>query len=1335
MPKNTKFRRAFSLLIAFLFILECFPARTFAASAPALTYSIDVEGAKETDGTNVFYANQRGDTVTVRFIMRRTDSQESYSLNTMQNEIEYDMSFFEFVESSISADKSGVDAELQTRVMGQEIVKVSALNGSEFASEQVMCSFQLKIKSDAQSDSGWARCSEAKAVATDYASATVTERNLEVRLKQSGLTVTATGYDGDYDGAEHAVTATPNVTDGTTVEYSVDNGANWSETAPSLKDAGTVAVKVRAKNDAYFDATADAELKITPKALTVTANAASKTFGDADPDLTYSADGLVSGDSVSGTLERAAGENAGTYAISQGTLSAGDNYAVSFQGANFTISPKDISAASISLSAHTLTYTGAEQNVSVNAVTLDGATLTETDYAVSGDTRGTNVGSFTVTVTGQGNYTGSASVEWNIVTAGMNAKAENVSATYDKQPHGITVTGAPSGATITYSTDNATYSETNPSFTDAGARGVYYKITASGYDEFDGSATVTIAKRPIVVSSIAAEDKVYDGNTNATLIYDNATFDGIIDGDSLTVTASGAFDSADAGENKTVTITGLALGGDAASNYELASEGQQASASANITPADMTVTATGYEGVYDRKPHSPAVDAPDGAEILWSDAANGTYAAETPSFIDAGTYTAYYRVQRANYQTVSGSVTVTIAQKSVEGATILLEQNEFIYDGETKTAVVQMVTLPDGYILSETDYSVSDNQTANAGYYLLTVTGQGNYKDTAKVSWTIRNAGASGISAANISTTYDGNPRSISVVGAPDGATITYSTDGETYSGTNPEYTDAGTSQTVYYRVTATNYDEFNGSATITIAKRPVTVSGITAANKAYDGNVNATLIYDGVTFNGIVDGDELSVSATGTFADAEVGDGKTVNITNLTLGGKSVGNYQLLANGQQTETTASITANALTVTASGYSGVYDGAAHGITVNAPDGATVTYSETESGTYGAENPTYQNAGTYTVFYKVTMTGSTDVGGSETVTISKKDIVISGITAANKPYDGNTDATLDYSGVTFIGIVDGDELTVTASGTFADAEVGNAKAVSITNLTLDGTDAGNYQLAASGQQTATTANITANPLNVTSSDYSGVYDGAAHGITLNAPDGATVTYSETESGTYGAENPAYKNAGTYTVFYKVTLTGSDDVSGSQTVNISRKEIVVSGITAANKAYDGNTNATLIYDNVTFNGIISGDELTVSATGTFADAETGNGKTVSITNLTLGGASVGNYQLAASGQQTETTASITANALNVTASGYSGVYDGTAHGITVNAPDGATVTYSETESGTYGAENPAYKNAGTYTVFYKVTLTGFRRCERRSDGQHQSERNCRFRHYGGK
>lgn len=72
--------------------------------------------------------------------------------------------------------------------------------------------------------------------------------------------------------------------------------------------------------------------------ITVTANALSKVFGTADPLLTHSVTPqLQPGDSFTGTLVRVAGENAGTYAINQGTLSAGPNYIITYVGALFTI--------------------------------------------------------------------------------------------------------------------------------------------------------------------------------------------------------------------------------------------------------------------------------------------------------------------------------------------------------------------------------------------------------------------------------------------------------------------------------------------------------------------------------------------------------------------------------------------------------------------------------------------------------------------------------------------------------------------------------------------------------------------------------------------------------------------------------------------------------------------------------------------------------------------------------------------------------------------------------------------------------------------------------------
>ena len=88
----------------------------------------------------------------------------------------------------------------------------------------------------------------------------------------------------------------------------------------------------------------------------------------------------------------------------------------------------------------------------------------------------------------------------------------------------------------------------------------------------------------------------------------------------------------------------------------------------------------------------------------------------------------------------------------------------------------------------------------------------------------------------------------------------------------------------------------------------------------------------------------------------------------------------------------------AMTVSATGYSGTYDNSAHGITVNAPEGATIKYGTAE-GTYTLEaSPTYTTSGEYTVYYQVAKPGYTTVTGSATVTISKAAGSISYATAS-------------------------------------------------------------------------------------------------------------------------------------------------------------------------------------------------------------------------------------------------------------------------------------------------------------------------------------------------
>ena len=90
-------------------------------------------------------------------------------------------------------------------------------------------------------------------------------------------------------------------------------------------------------------------------------------------------------------------------------------------------------------------------------------------------------------------------------------------------------------------------------------------------------------------------------------------------------------------------------------------------------------------------------------------------------------------------------------------------------------------------------------------------------------------------------------------------------------------------------------------------------------------------------------------------------------------------------------------------------------------------------------------------------------------------------VSGISAANKVYDGLTGATLLVAGATFDGKLAADELSIGgATGEFADRHVGTGKPVTVTGLTLNGRDAGNY--AFSGEAGAIQADITVRPLSI-------------------------------------------------------------------------------------------------------------------------------------------------------------------------------------------------------------------------------------------------------------
>ena len=110
------------------------------------------------------------------------------------------------------------------------------------------------------------------------------------------MTATATNYEGVYDANEHKGLGETNV-EGATVEYKVGEG-NWTTTQPSITNVGEVTYEVKVTHPNYETKTATGTLKVTPKAVTVTAVDNSKVFGTTDPELKATVDGTLGTDTV-----------------------------------------------------------------------------------------------------------------------------------------------------------------------------------------------------------------------------------------------------------------------------------------------------------------------------------------------------------------------------------------------------------------------------------------------------------------------------------------------------------------------------------------------------------------------------------------------------------------------------------------------------------------------------------------------------------------------------------------------------------------------------------------------------------------------------------------------------------------------------------------------------------------------------------------------------------------------------------------------------------------------------------------------------------------------------
>ena len=207
------------------------------------------------------------------------------------------------------------------------------------------------------------------------------------------------------------------------------------------------------------------------------------------------------------------------------------------------------------------------------------------------------------------------------------------------------------------------------------------------------------------------------------------------------------------------------------------------------------------------------------------------------------------------------------------------------------------------------------------------------------------------------------------------------------------------------------NYTLVQPSLTANITRAGVSVSGVVAGNKVYNGTTSATVNGSGATLSGVISGDNVSLnfsSAAGTFDSKNIGTSKPVTISGITLGGTDGGNYNLT----QPASSANITAATLTV------------------------------------------------------------------------------SGVTAANKVYDGTVQAALNTSGAVPVVVYGSDNVVLNSSGAtavFSDKNTGTAKQLIVSGFTISGTDAFNYILT----QPSLTASITARTLTVTANSISKPY----------------------------------------------------------------------------------------------------------------------------------------------------------------------------------------------------------------------------------------------------
>ena len=240
-------------------------------------------------------------------------------------------------------------------------------------------------------------------------------------ISPAPLTITPISQNMIYGGTLPTLTASYSGLVNGDRASSLTTPPTLSTTATSSSSAGVYPITASGAADPNYTITyGTGTLTINPSSLQVTANAQTKKYGTPDPTLTFTASGYLNGDDsaaiFTGSLSRAAGENVGTYSITQGTLSAGGNYTIHFTGNKLTIT---IGSQQITWNQSLIVGCNGTSQVLLNATASSGLPVT---YSVSNTNIATVSGNVltllqpgsavvTATQTGNANYAAATPVK------------------------------------------------------------------------------------------------------------------------------------------------------------------------------------------------------------------------------------------------------------------------------------------------------------------------------------------------------------------------------------------------------------------------------------------------------------------------------------------------------------------------------------------------------------------------------------------------------------------------------------------------------------------------------------------------------------------------------------------------------------------------------------------------------------------------------------------------------------------------------------------------------------------------------------------------------------